>query len=322
VSKNASDNQKKEWSRELSVPCKVRAEVLNLVCQVLNPTEKRTNERDGGLPETLSGNDSSSPARKRARVSLQMDTGVELPTDAGARKNHQKDLEGNLMPSENEVFESEVEATEKEMEMSEKEKDRRREKACKSDHATVPVFLWNDRVKAVLDYFILQNVTEMKLEASLDTIRGFLLLYCKRKVTRDFFEWWEGQRAQAEKVGSLPDFRSLEAGKNAISHANAASWWEWDGASALFFWRWPKKFQAEMRDGLPPRFVGTPPRSKERQRRHKDPEVKRKEKKKIDKARKRGYIVTKFVGITWSFMHFFSVPTGDGDIRMVYDGAD
>jgi hypothetical protein len=50
--------------------------------------------------------------------------------------------------------------------------------------------------------------------------------------------------------------------------------------------------------------------------------VKRKEKKKIDKARKRGYIVTKFVGITWSFMHFFSVPTGDGDIRMVYDGAD
>jgi len=155
------------------------------------------------------------------------------------------------------------------------------------------VFLWNDQVKAVLDYFILQNVTEMKLEAALDTIRGFLLLYWKQEVTRDFFEWWEGQRAQAEKVGSLPDLRSLEAGKIAISHANAASWWEWDGGSALFIWRWPKKFQAEMRDGLPPRFVGTPPRSKERQRRHTDPEVKRKEKKKIDK---RGYIVTKFVG--------------------------
>ena len=138
MSKNASDNLKKEWSRELSVPCKVRAEVLNLVCQVLNPTEKRTNERDGGSPETLLGNNSSSPARKRARVSVQMDTGVELPTDAGARKNHQKDLEGNLMPSENEVFESEVEATEKEMEMSEKEKDRWREKAFKSDDAAVP----------------------------------------------------------------------------------------------------------------------------------------------------------------------------------------
>jgi len=54
-----------------------------------------------------------------------------------------------------EVFESEVEATERGMEMSEKEKDRRREKACKSDDAAVPVFLWNDRGKAVLDYFIL-----------------------------------------------------------------------------------------------------------------------------------------------------------------------
>jgi hypothetical protein len=49
--------------------------------------------------------------------------------------------------------------------------------------------------------------------------------------------------------------------------------------------------------------------------------VKRKEKQKIDKARKRGYIVTKFVGITRSFMHFFSVPKGDDDIRMVYDGS-
>ena len=152
VLKKASASQKEEWIRELSVPCKVRAEVLNLVCQVLNPTEKRTNERDG-LPESsLSGDDSSSPARKSSRVSFQMDTGVEFPTDAGARKNPQKDFrknpqkdfEGDLMSSEKEVFESELEATKKEMEMSEKEKERRREKACKSDDAAVPVFLWND----------------------------------------------------------------------------------------------------------------------------------------------------------------------------------
>jgi len=48
--------------------------------------------------------------------------------------------------------------------------------------------------------------------------------------------------------------------------------------------------------------------------------VKRKEKKKIDKAWKRGYIVTKFVGITRSFMLFFPVPKGDDDICMVYNG--
>jgi hypothetical protein len=73
VSKKVSDSQKEERSRELSVPCKVRAKVLNLVCQVLNPTEKRTNARNGS-PESLSGDDSSSPARKKARVSFQMDT--------------------------------------------------------------------------------------------------------------------------------------------------------------------------------------------------------------------------------------------------------
>jgi hypothetical protein len=67
------------------------------------------------------------------------------------------------------------------MEMSKKEKDRRREKACKPDDAAVPVFLWNNQVKAGLDFIIIQNVTEVELEAALDTIRGFLLR--KRKVT-------------------------------------------------------------------------------------------------------------------------------------------
>jgi hypothetical protein len=105
---------------------------------------------------------------------------------------------------------------------------------------------------------IVQNVTEVKLEAALDTIRGFLVRYWKRKVTRDFNAWWEDQRVQAEKVGDLPDLRSLEAGKVAISHANAASWWEWDCGSALFFWRSPKKFQTEMRDGLLCHLLGHP----------------------------------------------------------------
>ena len=72
-----------------------------------------------------------------------------------------------------------------------------------------------------------------------------------------------------------------------------------------------------MRDNLPPRFVGPPPQSKERLQRHKDPEVKRKEKKKIDKARReRGYNVTEVVGMTCLFMHFFLIPKGDDNIWM------
>ena len=275
ISKRASDSQKREWSQELNVPCKVRAEVMNLVCQSLNPTERRVSERDGP-PEGSPGNTSDLPARKRARVIFNLDGELSI-TDAGARKNPQIDLEGNLMPSENKGSESEAKESRNEKEADETEKYRRREKACKSDNAAVPVYLWNDRVKAGLDYSILHNVSDEKLGAAFDTIRGFLLRYWKRKVVRDFDAWWEDQRKQDEKIGAFPDPRSFEAGKAAISHANAASWWDWDGGSALFFWRWPKKFQIEMRDGLPPRFVGQPPRSKERQRRHKDPEVKWKE---------------------------------------------
>jgi hypothetical protein len=60
---------------------------------------------------------------------------------------------------------------------------------------------------------IVQNVTEVKREAALDTIRGFLLRYWKQKVTRDFNAWWEDQRVQAEKVGSLPDLLKISGGR-------------------------------------------------------------------------------------------------------------
>jgi hypothetical protein len=57
-----------------------------------------------------------------------------------------------------------------------------------------------------------------------------------------------------------------------------------------------------MRDGLAaPGVCRTASLVKREQRRHTDPEAKRKEKKMLDKARKRGYIFTKFVGI----IHFY-----------------
>jgi hypothetical protein len=158
ISKRASDSQKREWSQELNVPCKVRAEVMNLVCQILNPTERRVSERDG-LPEVSPGNSLDLLARKRARVSFNLDGELSI-ADAGGRKNPQIDLEGNLMPSENKGSESEAKESCNEKEADETEKYRRREKACKSDDAAVPVYLWNDRVKAGLDYRILHNVSD------------------------------------------------------------------------------------------------------------------------------------------------------------------
>jgi hypothetical protein len=39
-------------------------------------------------------------------------------------------------------------------------------------------------------------------------------------------------------------------GRNGCSPtAMEATWWNWDAGSALFFWRWPKAFRKEARDG-------------------------------------------------------------------------
>jgi hypothetical protein len=59
------------------------------------------------------------------------------------------------MPSENKGSESEAKESRNKKEADETEKYRWREKACKSDGAAVPVYLWNDRVKAGLDYWLL-----------------------------------------------------------------------------------------------------------------------------------------------------------------------
>lgn len=43
----------------------------------------------------------------------------------------------------------------------------------------------------------------------------------------------------------------IEAARDCIRYAAKASWWEWDGGSCLFFWRWPGPFRLYARDGQP-----------------------------------------------------------------------
>jgi hypothetical protein len=74
---------------------------------------------------------------------------------------------------------SEAKGTRYEKEVDKKEMDPQREKTCMADDAVVSVYLWNDRVKAGLDYMILHNVSDEELGAAFDTIRGFLLRYWK-----------------------------------------------------------------------------------------------------------------------------------------------
>eukprot|EP00957_Ditylum_brightwellii_P189099 14394423-Ditylum_brightwellii.AAC.3 len=47
----------------------------------------------------------------------------------------------------------------------------------------------------------------------------------------------------------------MRVGKEVIQCSCGASWWELDDGSALVFWRWPKKFMKESRDGYPPFLI-------------------------------------------------------------------
>jgi hypothetical protein len=133
-------------------------------------------------------------------------------------------------------------------------------------------------------------------------IRNHLLLpYWKRKVMFDLSQWLAENK---NRMTPEEYEKSTEAGRRAIGYVGKATWWKWSSGSYPFFWRWPEEFQRETRDGLAPRFSGEPPRCAERQRVNPDPELKKKEKEKIDKVIKFGYLVeTCWEGLK-SFMHF------------------
>jgi hypothetical protein len=70
---------------------------------------------------------------------------------------------------------------------------------------------------------------------------------------------------------------------------------------------------------MPPLFLRKPPSTKQKQKPYRDPELKGKEAKKIQKARARNYLLEGFKIV--ARINVFSVAKGLADIRMVYDGT-
>jgi hypothetical protein len=122
-------------------------------------------------------------------------------------------------------------------------------------------------------------------------------------------------------VGSrdiLPGVDTLESGLTADMKDKASldeSWWEWNDNSRPFHWRWPKWYQASIRDGLNMHFIAQEPRYRIGRRDPKNPEVKKRMQEKLDKVRSRRYIGP---GLFKSLTTFNGVPKLD-DTRMVYD---
>jgi hypothetical protein len=145
-------------------------------------------------------------------------------------------------------------------------------------------------------------------------IRLFALRWWWRHTLKDFLTWFRSKYPIDHRTREY--LKDLNAGRECIKRCCDASWWDWSGGSRPLFWRWPQFYIPIIRDGLPPWIKGTMPRYRVPQRIERDPELNRVIKNKLQKVREKGYIVP---GNVLSLTSFFTVPKGDGDVRMVYD---
>lgn len=190
-------------------------------------------------------------------------------------------------------------------------------KAVKADDAEVPKYLWDTRVLACSSFDALRCAEwDHKAIQACDVLRRCLLRFWKRKVERSFVEWFGSRSHDVEQRDEI--YRS---GMQACIYAWRASWFEWLGGSAIFFWRWPDEWMEDVRLGVPPFFDKDPPHSMERQPPYKDLKTKEKVMTKVWKVIDRGYITTQPPRPIKSLMYMFDVPKGSDDIRMVYDGS-
>jgi hypothetical protein len=110
--------------------------------------------------------------------------------------------------------------------------------AVKSDTATLDASLW--------------DIGGPEASAARDVLRRFLHGAWYRRLRREAHLWLE---ELASRATTEEEIRDLEWSKRAIVdclvRARFSDWFEWSAGSRLFFWRWPKEWQLEARDGMP-----------------------------------------------------------------------
>ena len=109
-----------------------------------------------------------------------------------------------------------------------------------------------------------------------------------------------------------------KAGRECLEKACGATWWEWDKGSRLFYWHWPERVRAWARSGQPHFLLRELPRFQKPQRRPATTCDRALVAEKIGQVRGKGYISP---GPVKSLTHYFYVPKGESDIRMVYNGT-
>jgi len=205
-----------------------------------------------------------------------------------------------------------------------------REKAAKNDDADVAVMDWDERVFKLWHPHGLVKERRRGFEERFDkdvlsVLRQFALRRWRLNLLRSFGNYmtatYPAPWSNAPIDNALKEVwtKDVQAAADCLRRAAGASWWDWDQGSRLFFWRWPVEARVWARDGLP--IYHQPsrlPNYRTRQPPEPDPLVRTRVREKLDKFRGKRYVNC---GTAMSLTPFFTVPKGDGDVRVVFDGT-
>jgi hypothetical protein len=111
--------------------------------------------------------------------------------------------------------------------------------AAQADDAEVDLSVW-----------ALPDKTDEQMHAR-NVLWRFAVGWWARNIGNEAMSWWRANRK---------DPKDLAAIQNCIFRARACSYWHWTRGSRLFFWRLPKEFHEDMRNGIPFYHLSPPPR--------------------------------------------------------------
>jgi len=191
--------------------------------------------------------------------------------------------------------------------------------ATKADDAEIPCELW--------DAHLLPSLEQGARGKILAPLRDFALRRWRQNVRVSFLQWFKRKHPTCT-LGTVVElslvFRHAEAkidwwaGRDCVRRCCHANWWEWEAGSRPLHWRWPEEYQLAIRDGLKPWFDRKPIPYTVPQLGEPDPHIRAKVKEKLGKVRRKGYLTA---GHVKSLTSFFTVPKGDDDVRVVYNGT-
>lgn len=217
-------------------------------------------------------------------------------------------------------------------------------KAVKPDKAPVPEHLWSDRIFRGPEgippgdrgwEYGLPTTDQIKC---LIPIRRGALRYYRRKVLQDCLyylrkthgaNWPEkrkksGSKRKSRLGGATSLELNLESMREIVWRVWENSWFEYPAGSSLFYFRFPRKYRALARDGVPI-FVKSELPSTIKPQPHSPPEARAVLQDKLPKMIERRYIGDPD-GLLQALIFYFTVPKGvlDGviqDWRIVYDAG-